>query len=55
VAHGAAREVLREPAVAALGVEELADERLARLLREAGLDPAYLEPDCREPARGEAP
>ena len=55
VAHGAAREVLREPAVAALGVEELADERLARLLREAGLDPACLEPDRLEPARGEAP
>jgi energy-coupling factor transporter ATP-binding protein EcfA2 len=55
VARGAAREVLREPAVAALGVEELADERLARLLREAGLDPADLDPARLDPARGEAP
>ncbi len=44
VARGAAREVLRDPALVAHGIEELAQERLERQLREAGLDPACLEP-----------
>ena len=44
VALGPPAEVLRDRSVSALGVEELAHHRLRRLAREAGLDPALLEP-----------
>jgi energy-coupling factor transporter ATP-binding protein EcfA2 len=42
VARGAATEVLRDRALAAMGLEELAQARLARLLLESGLDPACI-------------
>ena len=44
VASGAAREVLRDQALLAMGLEELAQERLVRLLLDSGLDPACIEP-----------
>ena len=43
VAHGPVREVLADPAAVAMGVEELPQLRLRRLLVEAGLDPALAE------------
>lgn len=43
VARGPAHEVLADPVVAALGVEEMPEVRLRRLLREAGLDSTLLE------------
>lgn len=43
VARGPVREVLADPATIALGVEELPELRLRRLLGEAGLDPSLAE------------
>jgi energy-coupling factor transporter ATP-binding protein EcfA2 len=43
VARGVPREVLADPTVVALGIEELPELRLRRHLAEAGLDPTLLE------------
>ncbi|MGD8683030.1 MAG: ABC transporter ATP-binding protein [Chloroflexota bacterium] len=44
LARGAPHAVLTDPSVRALGVEEVPDARLRRLLAEAGLDPSLLGP-----------
>ncbi len=46
VARGPVREVLADPATVAMGVEELPELRLRRLLIAAGLDPAVAEPEA---------
>ncbi len=43
VVHGSVEEVLGDPAVTALGIEALPEQRLRRRLAEAGLDPMLLE------------
>lgn len=51
VRDGPAREVLEDPALAALGVEPPGRARLARAVAEAGIDPTVVSPVAFEAAR----